>query len=173
MSLLDTSWCGNKRAFPVHKLVCAKEPSMGLPQWLSRTKNLPDYARDRPSIPRSGRSPGEGNGNPLQYSCLGKIMGREAWWATVHGIVKDLGRIQRLNNNNNGLFRDNLPTRHRMCMAKDVLDRPQGSDSAWLEYQSKQLVLTLQASSFKPYFMKSKNLQQVSKVWQEGQPAKY
>ena len=35
-------------------------------------------------IPGSGRSPGEGNGNPLQYSCLGNAMDREAWWATVH-----------------------------------------------------------------------------------------
>ena len=35
-----------------------------------------------------GRSPGEGNGNPLQYSCLGNPMDREAWWATVHGVAK-------------------------------------------------------------------------------------
>ena len=40
------------------------------------------------SIPRSGRSPGEGNSYPLQYSCLEKIMDRRAWWATVHGITK-------------------------------------------------------------------------------------
>ena len=36
----------------------------------------------------SGRSPGEGNGYPLQYSCLENPMGREAWWATVHGVAK-------------------------------------------------------------------------------------
>jgi len=35
-----------------------------------------------------GRSPGRGNGNPLQYSCLGNPMGREVWWATVHGVTK-------------------------------------------------------------------------------------
>ena len=35
-----------------------------------------------------GRSPGEENGNPLQYSYLGKPMGREAWWATVHGVTE-------------------------------------------------------------------------------------
>ena len=35
-------------------------------------------------IPGSGRHPGEGNGNPLQYSCLENPMDREAWWATVH-----------------------------------------------------------------------------------------
>ena len=44
---------------------------------------------DRGSIPGSGRSPGKGNGNPLQYSCLGNPMGRGAWWATVHGVAKN------------------------------------------------------------------------------------
>ena len=39
-------------------------------------------------IPGSGRSPGEGNGNPLQYPCLGNPMDRGAWWATVHGVSK-------------------------------------------------------------------------------------
>ena len=39
-------------------------------------------------VPESGRSPGEGNGNPLQYSCLENPMGRGAWWATVHGPAK-------------------------------------------------------------------------------------
>ena len=40
------------------------------------------------SIPGSGRFPGEGNGNPLQYSCLEDFMGRGAWWTTVHGVSK-------------------------------------------------------------------------------------
>ena len=40
------------------------------------------------SFPGSGRSPGEGNGNPLQYSCLENPMDRRAWWATVHGDAK-------------------------------------------------------------------------------------
>ena len=40
------------------------------------------------SILRSGRSPGEGNGNPLQYSCLEYSMDRGAWWATAHGVTK-------------------------------------------------------------------------------------
>ena len=40
------------------------------------------------SIPGSGRSPGEGNGNPLQYSCLENAMGGGAWWATVHGAAE-------------------------------------------------------------------------------------
>ena len=37
-----------------------------------------------------GLSPGEGNGNPLQYSCLGNPMDRGAWWALVHGVAKEL-----------------------------------------------------------------------------------
>ena len=45
-------------------------------------------AGDLGSIPGSGRSPGEGNGNPLQYSCLENPMDRRAWWATVHGVTK-------------------------------------------------------------------------------------
>ena len=45
-------------------------------------------AGDLGSIPGSGRSPGEGNGNPLQYSCLENSMDGEAWWATVHGIAQ-------------------------------------------------------------------------------------
>ena len=43
---------------------------------------------DPGSIPGLGRSPGEGNGNPLQYSCLENPMDRGAWWATVHGVAK-------------------------------------------------------------------------------------
>ena len=43
---------------------------------------------DLSSIPGLGRSPGEGNGNPLQYSCLGNPMDRGAWQATIHGVAK-------------------------------------------------------------------------------------
>ena len=45
-------------------------------------------AGDLGSIPGSGRSPGEGNGNPLQYSCLENSMDRGVWWATVHRVAK-------------------------------------------------------------------------------------
>jgi len=45
-------------------------------------------AGDLGSIPGSGRSPGEGNGTPLQYACLENPMERGAWWATVHGVAK-------------------------------------------------------------------------------------
>ena len=53
-------------------------------------KNLPANAGDigdAGSIPGLGRSLGGGNGNSLQYSCLGNPMDREAWWATVHGVA--------------------------------------------------------------------------------------
>ena len=54
-------------------------------------KNPPANAGDirhMGSIPGLGRSPGEGNGNPLQYSCLENAMDREAWQVTVHGVTK-------------------------------------------------------------------------------------
>ena len=56
-------------------------------------KNLPANAvdaRDMGLIPGLGRSPGEGNGKPLQYSCLENPMNEGAWWATVHGVAKEL-----------------------------------------------------------------------------------
>ena len=54
-------------------------------------KNTPanaGAAGDTDLIPGSGRSPGEGHGTPLQYSCLENPMDREAWWATVHRVAK-------------------------------------------------------------------------------------
>ena len=60
---------------------------MGFPDG-SVVNGVPANAGDLGSIPGSGRSPAEGNGNPLQYSCLENPMDREAWWATVHGVTK-------------------------------------------------------------------------------------
>ena len=54
----------------------------------SVVKNPLANAGDTGSIPGPGRSPGEGNGNPLQYSCLGNPMDRGAWWAIVCGVTK-------------------------------------------------------------------------------------
>ena len=53
----------------------------------SVVKNLPANTGTG-STPRSGRYSGEGNGNPLQYSCLGNLMDRGAWWAIVHEVTK-------------------------------------------------------------------------------------
>ena len=55
----------------------------------SGVKNPPANAGDRGLIPGSGRSPEEGNGNPLQYSCLEIFTQRGTWRATVHGVTKD------------------------------------------------------------------------------------
>ena len=54
----------------------------------SDSKESACNAGDLGSVPGLGRSSGELNGNPLQYSCLENPMNREAWWATVHGIAK-------------------------------------------------------------------------------------
>ena len=56
-------------------------------------KSPPANARDSSSIPGLGRSPEEGNDNPLQYSCLGNPMDRGAWWTMVHGAVKSSARL--------------------------------------------------------------------------------
>ena len=64
----------------------------GLPS-SSVVKNLPANAGDVGSIPGLGRSSGEGNGNPLQYSRLGNPMDRGAWWATVHRVAKSQTRL--------------------------------------------------------------------------------
>ena len=63
--------------YPCHK---------GLPWWLSKESTF--NAGDRGLIPGSGRSPEEGNGNPLQYSCPGNPMDRGAWWATAHRVER-------------------------------------------------------------------------------------
>ena len=73
-------------------------------QWL-KDKNFPggsevkasaSNAGDLGLIPGSGRSSGEGNGNPLQYSCLENPMDGGAWWATVHGVTKSRTRLSDL-----------------------------------------------------------------------------
>ena len=54
----------------------------------SDSKQSACNAGDSGSIPGLGRSPGEGNGNPLQYSCLENSVDGGAWWATVHGVAE-------------------------------------------------------------------------------------
>ena len=79
-------------SFPLVCYLC----SSGFPQNPSHlefsggsvVKNLPANAGDVNLIPGSGRSPGQGNGNPLQYSCLKNPMDRGAWQAPVHGVAK-------------------------------------------------------------------------------------
>ena len=64
----------------------------GLPRWRSG-KESACQCREASSIPELGRSPGVGNGNPLQYSCLGNPMDRGAWRATVHWVTKGRMRL--------------------------------------------------------------------------------
>ena len=59
-----------------------------LPWWLSG-KESACGAGDVGLIPEYGRSPGERNGNPLQYSCLGNPTDKEAWWVIVHWVTKE------------------------------------------------------------------------------------
>ena len=59
-------------------------------------KNPPANAGAMGLIPGLGKSPGEGNGNPLQYSCLENSMDRGAWRATVHGVAKSLTRLSTI-----------------------------------------------------------------------------
>ena len=70
-------------AFKLRKRLC----HVGFPGG-SDGKEFAPSAGDLGLIPRLGRSPGKGSGNPLQYSCLGNWMDRGAWWATVHGVAK-------------------------------------------------------------------------------------
>ena len=65
---------------------------MGFPGG-SVVKNSPASAGDTGSIPGLRRSPGEGNGNPLQYSCLENPMDRGAWWAPVLGVAEGQARF--------------------------------------------------------------------------------
>ena len=68
-------------------------------------KNPPTNVEDVGSIPGLERSPGEGNANPLQYSCLGNPVDRGAWQATVHEAAKESDATEQLNNSNNPLLR--------------------------------------------------------------------
>ena len=71
------------------------EPSwvLGFPGG-SAGKQSACYVGEQGSIPGLGRSSGEGNGNPLQYSCLEKSMDRRAWWATDHGVTKSWTQLR-------------------------------------------------------------------------------
>ena len=72
-------------------------------------------ARDAGSVPASGRSPGEGNGNPLQYSCLEKPMDKGAWRATVHGVT----RVRHNGVTNTFTFSKKLALSFSLALRKD------------------------------------------------------
>ena len=69
--------------------------AFGLPQWLS-SKESAYNAGDTGLVPGSGGSPGGGDGNPLQYSCLENLMDRGAWQATVHRVRKNWTQLKQI-----------------------------------------------------------------------------
>ena len=79
----------------VRVCLCFPLPAGGFPGG-SDGKESACNAGDPGSIPVLGRSPGEGNGNPHQYSCLENSMDKEAWWATDHGVAKESDKTERL-----------------------------------------------------------------------------
>ena len=85
-SVLWLSFSRDAKSDHLIKVISAK--LVGFPGG-SVVKNLPANAEDMGLIPGLGTSPGEGNGHPLQYACLGNPMDRGAWWTTVHGVTKE------------------------------------------------------------------------------------
>ena len=87
---VERSWKFSKGLYPSGSRVGIVTPlqrHIGFPGG-SVVRNRPANAGDSGLIPGSGRSPGEENGNPLQYSCLGNLMDRGTWRAAVHGVSK-------------------------------------------------------------------------------------
>ena len=78
-------------------------------------------------IPGSGKSPGEGNDNPRQDSCLENPTGRGTWWATVHGVTKESDTTEELNNNN---------IRHKRQLSSSRLSRVTGLTGVRLQERS-------------------------------------
>ena len=68
---------------------------LGLPWWLSGKKISLSMQKKVCFISELGRSPGEGNGNPIQYFCLGNLRDRGSWQATVHGVTKGWIRLSK------------------------------------------------------------------------------
>ena len=85
-SCLTPTWCSKVHAFMI-PVILSSGSGLGVCK-NSKVRNPPANAGNTRSIPGLGRSPGGGNGNPLQYSCLGNPTDRGAWWTTVHGVAK-------------------------------------------------------------------------------------
>ena len=78
----------------VSSFSCSSVRDMGFPSG-STVKNLPANTGNVGSIPGSGKSPGGGNGNTLQYSCLENSMDRVAWWVAIHGVSQAWTRLSK------------------------------------------------------------------------------
>ena len=90
-----TLMCKEISQYTSMQLICPHLKLTWLPRWLSGKES-----GDVGSIPGSERSPGEGNDNPLQYSCLEHPMDRGPWHTAVHGVSKELDTTERLNSDN-------------------------------------------------------------------------
>ena len=104
-------------------------------------KNLP--AGDLGSIPRLGRSPGEGNGYPLQYSCLENPMNRGDWHATVHGVIKSQTQLNNFHYEHSFLVQvmilsiGHSCTISRLCVCVQMLSHVQLFVTSWnIAYQA-------------------------------------
>ena len=86
---------GKANSSPISGIKNSTLKPMGFPRG-SDSKESALNGGNLGSIPELGRLPGGGIGNPLQYSCLGNPMDRGAWWATVHGVAKELGTTDQL-----------------------------------------------------------------------------
>ena len=95
MCFLSDRLFGRKRTFHVSY---STSQEWGLPRWFSGEEFTCQGRRCRRHRldPVSGSSPGEGSGNPLQCSCLENPMDRGAWWATAHGVTKELDTTKQL-----------------------------------------------------------------------------
>ena len=102
-------------------------------------------AGDLGSIPGSGRSPGEGNGNPLQCSCLENSRDEGAWWAAVYGIAQSLTRLKRLSSSSSraslvARMVKNLPavqkTQVRSLGQEDPLEKEMATHSSVLAWEN-------------------------------------
>ena len=95
-------------------------------------KNLPtnagDIIKEVGSTPGSRRSPGEENGNRLQYSCLENPKDREAWWATVHGVTKSWTRLKRLRTVRRGHGTAKISTGYPSRFRIQILRRKSGCE---------------------------------------------
>ena len=103
-------------------------------------KNPPANTGDSGSIPGSGRSPGEGNGNPLQYSCLENPIDRGAWQAIVHGVAKESDMTWRLNHHHHTAGE----TPQRIMRYFESLEAMPKDPSSWGFAQSVQIGSILQ-----------------------------
>ena len=81
-------------------------------------------AGDPGSIPECGKSPGEGNGSPLQYSCLENPMEEGAWWATVHGVAKSRTRLSNFSYAVSWGFPVGSDSKESACNVEDLSSIP-------------------------------------------------